>query len=290
MSTNQKGFVNIIILIIIVVLLGAGGYYYFYVDKSRTTSSSLSDKITCKDREIIEHLKIVKAALDSYSDKHGNFPTSLSELKSSSPEIAFPSDFPGPAYFYTYHSSSPYSNSKKPIFFHLGINIAGCDDVGRTALESDVDINSLTGYVSGFDGKDPIFDLANEKIKMFGSSMQPTFSHNNFLRTDYNLFQLKRGDVVAFKPPEHPTDIFIKRIVGLPGETVTISNGKVFINGGQLDESSYVNGSTSSKVQKFELDNDQYFVLGDNREFSTDSRNFGALPKTDVVARIAGKL
>lgn len=287
---NQKGFVNIAILIIIIVLLGAGGYYYFYVNKTGTMSPSLTDKTTCKDQAMVENLKIVKSALDTYVDKHGNFPTSLSELKSSSPEIIFPSDFPSPAYLYAYHSSSPYSSPQKPIFFHLGIKIAACSDVGRIAIGSDVDIDSSTSYVSGFDGKDPVFDLATEKIKIFGSSMQPTFSHGDSLRTDYNLSQLKRGDVVAFKPPEHPTDIFIKRVVGLPGETITIANGRVIIDGKPLEESSYIKGSTSSKVQKFQMGNDQYFVLGDNREFSTDSRNFGALPKIDIVARIAGKL
>lgn len=105
--------------------------------------------------------------------------------------------------------------------------------------------------------------------------------------------ELKRGDVVVFRYPKDPEQFFIKRVVGLPGETVKVSSGKVTIINSQnpegyvLDESNYLpsNMMTNGAVS-YTLSGDQYFVLGDNRQFSHDSRAWGPLPKHDVIGKV----
>lgn len=137
--------------------------------------------------------------------------------------------------------------------------------------------------------QNPIIDSENKTVLMLGGSMEPAFSDHDVLKAYYEISQLKRGDIIAFKFPNDPKQIFVKRIVGLPEETITISGGKVFINGSQLNETLYVNGDTLSKETKFQLGGSQYFVLGDNRKFSLDSRIFGPLPMANIIARVIGK-
>lgn len=104
--------------------------------------------------------------------------------------------------------------------------------------------------------------------------------------------ELDRGDVVVFRYPKNPGQYFIKRIVALPGETITIKDGKVIIADSQnpagfvLDESDYLdeNVKTSGEVTK-KLEDDQYFVLGDNRSASHDSRSWGPLEKNLIVGK-----
>lgn len=147
-----------------------------------------------------------------------------------------------------------------------------------------------------------------------GVSMEPNFENNQYLivnefgykKTDVprylftgdNLFtinpfkELKRQEVVVFKYPKNPSQFFIKRTIGLPGEKVEIKDGKVMIfndenpNGFLLDESAYLleNTKTSGNISK-KLKNDEYFVMGDNRMFSSDSRSWGAVSEADIVGR-----
>ncbi len=128
-----------------------------------------------------------------------------------------------------------------------------------------------------------------------GASMEPTFLDGEYLVIDelsYRLRDPRRGEVVVFRYPQSPSQFFIKRLVGLPGETITLSGGQVVVKNAQhpqgavLDESSYLaptvrTGGTVSLV----LAEDEYFVLGDNREASSDSRSWGALPRHDVIGR-----
>lgn len=127
-----------------------------------------------------------------------------------------------------------------------------------------------------------------------GQSMEPNFENGDYLIVDeisYRFREPERGEVLVFKYPEDPTQRYIKRVVGLPGETVEIKDGKVMITNEQgtqaLDESSYL----SSDIQtigdiKVIVGQDEYFVLGDNRYASYDSRRWGLLPKDDIIGRV----
>jgi len=125
-----------------------------------------------------------------------------------------------------------------------------------------------------------------------GSSMEPTFEHGEYLIVDelsYRFTTPERGNVIIFKFPNDPSKFFIKRIVGLPSETVSMTDGKITItsnsypNGLQLDESYIVNASHDSF--KVTLNEKEYFVLGDNRTGSSDSRSWGALKENLIVGR-----
>ena len=108
---------------------------------------------------------------------------------------------------------------------------------------------------------------------------------------------IKRGDVIVFKYPDEPERDFIKRVIGLPGETLELRNKKVFVDGRALDEP-YVHflepASTSQEVTSFDVrerygpvhvPEGQYFVMGDNRDNSQDSRYWGFLPRSYVKGK-----
>ncbi len=105
--------------------------------------------------------------------------------------------------------------------------------------------------------------------------------------------ELSRGDVVVFRYPRNPSIYYIKRVIGLPGEKIEIKNGKVIIsnyenpNGFILDESGYLSPSVETAgEQVVQLTESQYFVLGDNRSASSDSRSWGPVPEEDVVGKV----
>jgi len=126
-----------------------------------------------------------------------------------------------------------------------------------------------------------------------GQSMDPNFENGDYLIIDEITYRFKtpqRGEVIVFKPPQNTSQRFIKRIIGLPGETIEIKDGKVIIyTKGEpqiLDESNYlVDLLTSGNIQ-ITLSEDEYFVLGDNRSFSFDSRRFGVLPEENIIGRV----
>lgn len=115
-----------------------------------------------------------------------------------------------------------------------------------------------------------------------GESMFPTFHDKEYLIVDelsYRFHDPARGDVVVFRYPDDPSKFFIKRIIGLPGETVTVSNGKVYIkkDGEQTELAEpYLKVQTLKNVTTT-LAEEQYFVMGDNRMVSFDSRYWGPL-------------
>lgn len=125
-----------------------------------------------------------------------------------------------------------------------------------------------------------------------GESMEPNFNNGDYLIVDeisYRFRQPQRGEVVVFKFPDNPSQRYIKRIIGLPEETVEIRTGQIFVLSGdeelQLDESSYLGLSDTPGSTKVNLIEDEYFVLGDNRPRSADSRRWGALPKENIIGR-----
>jgi signal peptidase I len=125
-----------------------------------------------------------------------------------------------------------------------------------------------------------------------GASMSPNFSSGDYLLVDeltYRFREPERGEVVFFSYPGGTSTYFIKRIIGLPGETVNIEGNVVTVFnedsiGGFVLEEGYLPPTTiTSGGVNLELDDGEYFVLGDNRSYSFDSRSWGVLPAEDVV-------
>jgi len=124
-----------------------------------------------------------------------------------------------------------------------------------------------------------------------GSSMYPNFKNGDYLIIDeltYHLREPARGEVIVFHPPKTPSDFYIKRIIGLPNERVIIKDGQVIIynnshpNGFILDEAYLLDNKTSGDTD-VKLGNNEYFVLGDNRYASYDSRAWGVLYRDKIV-------
>lgn len=133
-----------------------------------------------------------------------------------------------------------------------------------------------------------------------GSSMEPTFHDYHYLivdRLSYRFGEPERGDVIVFKLPQNESRALIKRIIGLPGETVVLHEGIVTIKNeahpdGFTLEEPYLEAARLGGVQNLNmaLGKDEYFVLGDNRVVSSDSRIWGALPHEDIVGRALVRL
>jgi len=133
-----------------------------------------------------------------------------------------------------------------------------------------------------------------------GASMSPNFETGDYLIIDeisYRFSEPERGDIIVFNAsfiPGYEGQKFIKRVIGLPGETVNIFNGKVeIIKDGNiiiLDENYLSEEWQSYYNKKITLQDNQYFVMGDNREHSYDSRMWGALPKDDIIGKAALRL
>lgn len=128
-----------------------------------------------------------------------------------------------------------------------------------------------------------------------GASMEPNFFDNEYLIIDELSYRLKspvRGDIVVFRYPNDPKQFFIKRVIGLPGETVEIAGGQVKIfndltpNGFILEEDEYLDQDFTATTKTVTLKPDEFFVMGDNRISSLDSRYFGPIKKSAVVGKV----
>ena len=125
-----------------------------------------------------------------------------------------------------------------------------------------------------------------------GASMEPNFYDHEYLIIDeisYRLNQPSRGDIVVFKYPKDPKQFFIKRVIGLPKEKVTISDNEVYINDQKLTEE-YLPAGTQTSLPlrgygEVTLGDNEYFLLGDNRDQSLDSRVFGPVKRDFIVGR-----
>jgi signal peptidase I len=140
----------------------------------------------------------------------------------------------------------------------------------------------------------PIRYFIAEPFIVSGASMDPTFASGNFLivdRVSYRFNEPKRDDVIVFKYPNNPSVYYIKRIIGLPGETVKIDDGKVVIvndenpTGIKLKEPFVAKDHKSYDSSITVLGENEYFVMGDNREQSSDSRTWGPLDKNLIIGR-----
>lgn len=127
-----------------------------------------------------------------------------------------------------------------------------------------------------------------------GDSMVPNFHSGDYLIIDeisYRFTEPQRGDVVVLKYPLDPSQRFIKRIIGLPGETVQVKNGEVWISQDgevftQLKESYLPDSLITEGDVNLMLREGKYFVMGDNRQFSYDSRRWGELPQGDIIGKV----
>lgn len=130
--------------------------------------------------------------------------------------------------------------------------------------------------------------------KVSGNSMVPTLQSADFLITEkvtYRFGTPKRGDIIVLKNPRDESQDFIKRILAVPGDNIKIENNSVFINGQLLNEP-YLPAGTLTRAGAFLTEGiqvlagpNQYFVLGDNRSHSSDSREWGAVTREEIVGR-----
>lgn len=135
-----------------------------------------------------------------------------------------------------------------------------------------------------------------------GASMEPTFENWDYLiidRVSYDFHEPERGDVIVLDMPENTSRALIKRVIGLPGDSITISGPEptvTVVNAahpeGIVLQEPYVSGANHGGATdiKVTLGKDEYFVLGDNRRVSADSRLWGILPRHDIVGRVFVRL
>lgn len=126
-----------------------------------------------------------------------------------------------------------------------------------------------------------------QPVVVDGTAMKPAFNNGDRMFVDKNLGELKRGDIITFLYPKDKSKSYFKRIVGLPGETVEIREGKVYIDGQFLDEP-YVDESYNQFKPIFpprKVPEYQYFVMGDNRDNSSDSRYWGTVDKELITGK-----
>lgn len=138
-----------------------------------------------------------------------------------------------------------------------------------------------------------VIQYAVQTVHVLGSSMIDTLHDNDLLvasKISYKLHPPQRGDIVVFKPPDELSRDFIKRVIALPGERIHITNGVVYINGRVLNEPylpekwTYNNNWPASGEDQI-MQPGRYFVMGDNRNHSSDSRVFGAITLDSILGK-----
>lgn len=157
-----------------------------------------------------------------------------------------------------------------------------------------------------------VIQTSIQNFKVEGSSMHPTLEGGQYLlvnklvyfRIDeerlsrivpfwsvsegdqnFAVHPPQRGEVIVFHFPRDPRRDFVKRVIGIPGDVVEIRDGVVFVNGEALDEP-YLTGRDKSNMGRLVVGEDEYFVLGDNRRGSNDSRNWGTVPEENILGKV----
>ncbi|MFH1509376.1 MAG: signal peptidase I [bacterium] len=122
-----------------------------------------------------------------------------------------------------------------------------------------------------------------------GSSMEPSFSSGQYLiinEISYRFSDPVRGEVIVFHPPDGQKSFYIKRIIGLPDDRIEVEAGEVFINGEQLEEDMYLSSDEDTPGNIDEtIPEGHYFVMGDNRDGSSDSRSWGTITRDAIIGK-----
>lgn len=129
--------------------------------------------------------------------------------------------------------------------------------------------------------------LVVQNYRVEGPSMEPTLHGGQFLvvnKLAYRFGPLQRGDIIVFRDPSNPKRSLIKRVAGLPGDRLQVVRGQVWVNDQLLDEP-YVYEAGRDTLPNTVIESDRVFVLGDNRNNSSDSRRWGALPVDDITGK-----
>lgn len=126
--------------------------------------------------------------------------------------------------------------------------------------------------------------LVIQSSEVFDISMQPTLFEGQRLIVIKTFFSPQRGDIIVVYPPSENTRQYVKRLIGLPGDTIEIHGGKVYVNNVVLVEP-YIKAAPAYTMSTVALGPDQYFVLGDNRNNSTDSHFGWTVSRSDIVGK-----
>jgi len=130
--------------------------------------------------------------------------------------------------------------------------------------------------------------LTVQSYTVEGSSMMPNVQAHQYImvnKASYRTSEPQRGEVIVFDPPFDSPRPFIKRVIGLPSETVEIKDGKVFIGGIPLDEEEYIVTPPNYSMPAKEVPENEYFVLGDNRNSSNDSHSGWTVPRDNIIGK-----
>ena len=132
-----------------------------------------------------------------------------------------------------------------------------------------------------------------QNFKMQGTSMGPALEHGEYILVNklaYKFGDPKPGDVVVFRYPDpNPKNRkrdFVKRVIGVPGDKISINKGTVWVNGKPLAEDGYIIAPGSTNMSERKMGQEEYFVLGDDRPHSNDSREWGAVPEENILGKV----
>ncbi len=124
------------------------------------------------------------------------------------------------------------------------------------------------------------------RIRVDGYSMEPTMHTGEFVivnKIAYSIGDPERGDIIVFEYPRNPEQEYIKRVIGLPGDEISVRNGEVYVNGNMLDEP-YIKAAPAYQGS-WTVPADSLFVFGDNRNNSSDSHNWGEVPMDNIIGK-----
>ena len=130
-----------------------------------------------------------------------------------------------------------------------------------------------------------------QPVRVQGAAMSPSLNDGDRILVSKRVGKLQRGDIVIFYYPRDPTISYIKRVVGLPGELIELRAGQTLINGSPLDEH-YVDPKLNQAhegLESMRISEQNYFVMGDNRDNSSDSRLWGTLPRSYIYVKVIGR-
>lgn len=129
------------------------------------------------------------------------------------------------------------------------------------------------------------------------TSMEPTIHPNDYVimsKQAYTFGKVDRGDIIVFKSDmkldETHNKLLIKRVIGVPGDIITVSDGNVYLNGSKLEEPYIAEGGTVGEIYNLTVPKDEVFVMGDHRSVSIDSRKFGTIKQDDIVGQAVFRL